>query len=76
MHQMIEQIHNRIFAFLFGLDAHLRVLAEIDQMRHPVLLYLKLKSNELVSWLAFLNLCLFELCDVLVVLILTFSLDG
>lgn len=76
MHQMVEQIHNRIFAFLFGLDAHLRVLAEIHQVRHPVLLYLKLKSNELVGRLAFLNLSLFELCDVLVILILTLSLDG
>lgn len=76
MHQVIEHIHNRILAFLFGLHAHLRVFAEIDQMRYPVLLYLKLKRDELMSRLALLHLCLFELCDVLVILILTLSLNG
>lgn len=75
MHEMVEQIHNCVLAFLLGLHAHLRVFAEIDQVRHPILFYLKFYSDELVSGLAFLYLCVSELSDVLVILILPFSLD-
>lgn len=75
MHKMIEQIHNSILSFMFGLHAHLRVFAEVYQMRHSILFYLKFYSDELMSGLTFLYLGFSELSDVLVILILTFSLD-
>ena len=76
MHQMIEQVHNCVLAFLLGLDAHLGVFAEVDQVRHPALLNLELQGDELVRGLALLDLRLFELSDVLVILVLALPLDG